>query len=59
MKALFMNGGKYVAGSAVGVGFGHRGSSGIPGPHRSGLNPCVVVQRGSNEPTIKQLEIRA
>lgn len=43
-------GGKYGAGSAVGVGFGQRGSSGtISGPHFKG-----PLQYGSKEPvTIK------
>lgn len=46
-----VNGGKYVAGSAVGVGFGQRGSSGIPGPH---FNCPNDLHRGSNEPKISR-----
>lgn len=40
-----------MAGSAVGVGFGQRGSSGSPGPHRNGIPSCFGEHRASNEPT--------
>lgn len=40
-------GGRYVAGSAVGVGFGHRGSIYPPGPH---CNGTTELHAGSSEP---------
>lgn len=38
-----------MAGSAVGVGFGHRGSNIGPGPHCNGTT-SFDLQLGSNEP---------
>lgn len=46
---MLVFGGKYVAGSAVGVEFGHRGSIRGPGPHFNGTT-SFDVQLGSNEP---------
>lgn len=46
-----LNGGRYVAGCAVGVGFGQRGSSDNPRPHCNGLKLRLCEQRGSKEPT--------
>lgn len=46
-------GGKYVAGSAVGVGFGQRGSE-YPGPHCNGTTTYFEAQAGSSEPDAQE-----
>lgn len=52
LKVVDICGGKYVAGSAVGVGFGQRGSK-YPGPHCKGTTNGFDAQFGSNEPMEK------